>query len=53
MMVRFSRAATGLRKALAVFQRMPRFWLTSKYAQPALSPLLKSSVLRIPTWSAA
>ncbi len=30
MMVRLPRRAAGLRKALAAFQRMPRFWLTSK-----------------------
>ncbi len=32
-----------LRNALAVFQRMPERWLTSKKPEPSLSPRLKSS----------
>ena len=30
MTVRLPRASAGFRNALAVFQRIPRFWLTSK-----------------------
>jgi hypothetical protein len=53
MIVRFDRVDAGLRNAFAVFSRMPRRWLTSKYAQPSLSPPLKSSTFRMPVSLAA